>query len=186
MPKEIQERAANAKRKVRMVIASVLVFLVLAGAVWGVVSWQKSKTAQYENMAKKIEVIEQTETVKNAKASLENSILMQKAITPYITPLEILREMSDSLPDRKRIALTNLNIDKKGRVTMGVEASSHVDISEMIQTLNEIKFFDRAKLFSEVKHGAITKITKENRPILQVQISCTLNEKAVSSDETTG
>lgn len=186
LPKEIKEREQRARQKVKMVIASVLALLIVTGAVLSYSSWRSSKIAQYEQMTKRIKAIEQKEELKAARTSLENSILMQQVMTPYITPLEILREMSDKLPDRKRVALTTLNVDKKGRVSMGIEASSHADISEVIQVLNEMKFFDKTELFSEVKHGAITKTTKDKRPIFQVQILCTLNEKAASSDETTG
>lgn len=183
IPKERKEREEKTRRKIAMVFATIAAILVLALATIGIVTWQNSKKATYNKIATELKKAEQKEEVSRAKVSLENSILMQHIMTPYVTPLEVLREMSDKLPERKRIALTNLNIDKKGRVTMGVEASSHSDVSEVIQTLNELKFLGGANLFKEVKHGAISKITKENRPILQVQISCVLNEKAAEGND---
>jgi hypothetical protein len=106
-------------------------------------------------------------------------MLMQQVMTPYVTPLEVLREMSNNLPDRKRIALNSLNIDKNGKVTMGVEANSHDDVSQVIMTLSEMKLLDKVKLFDEVKYGAISKVTKDKRPVLQVQIACLLNKDAM-------
>jgi type IV pilus assembly protein PilM len=183
LPKEISERAERARRKVIAIIATAAAILILAGAGLGFTSWQRSRAEQREGVARELESLERkVETIK-AKAALENSILMQRMMAPYVTPLEILREMSSRLPDRKKIALTNLNIDKKGKVTMGVEANSHADVSEMIQILNGMKLLDKVKLFDEVKYGAISRVTKEKRPILQVQIACTLNVDAMQKIE---
>jgi len=104
---------------------------------------------------------------------------MQRMMAPYVNPLEVLKMMSAGLPDRTKIALTNLNIDKKGKVTMGVEASTHDAVSDMIQILSELELLDEVKLFDEVKHGTVSRVTKENRPILQVQIACVLNQDAM-------
>ena len=179
LPKEIGERAERTRRKVIAIIAIAAAVLILAGGGLGFAGWQRSRAEMRENLATEIERLEEKSETREAKAALENSILIQGMMAPYVTPLEILREMSAKLPDRKRVALTNLNIDKKGKVTMGVEANSHADVSEMIQTLNEVKLFDEAKLFDEVKYGAISSITKEKRQILQVQIACTLNKDAM-------
>jgi type IV pilus assembly protein PilM len=181
LPKEIGEREERARRKLMVSAATVLAVLILAGAGLGFSNWRRSRTALYGKVASQLQELE--EQTSDAKTALENSILMQRMMTSYVTPLEILREMSEELPDRKRIALTNLNIDKKGKVTMGVEAASHADVSEMIQKLSEAKLLDKVKLFDEVKHGAISRVTKEKRPVLQVQIVCIVNKNAMQEME---
>ena len=123
--------------------------------------------------------MEQKDETLQAMAALENSILMQQVMTPYVSPLEVLRELSDSLPTRKEVALSSLNIDKKGKVTMSVEANSHEDVSKLILALGELRLMGKVKLFDEVKSGAISKVSKDKRPVLQVQVVCLLNQNAM-------
>jgi type IV pilus assembly protein PilM len=179
LPKEISQREERARQKIRMYVFAILAFVVIAGAGLGFIGWRSSKAAEIQKMTAKLETLEKKEVIHSAKSALENSILMQKMVAPYVTPLEVLREMSNKLPDRKKVALTNLSIDTKGKLTMGVEATSHGDISEMIQILSEIKLLDEVNLFDEVKHGVISRVTKDNRPILQVQVACALNQDAM-------
>ena len=179
LPREITEGEDRARQKIKISIIAALAFVILVGAGLGFGVWRHSRTKLYESVASRLESLEKQEETRNSKAALENSILMQQITTPYVSPLEILQEMSGELPNRRRIALTNLNIDKKGKVTMGVEATSHADVSDMIQVLSELKVMSKAKLFDEVKHGAISRVKKDNRSILQVQISCALNENAM-------
>ena len=181
LPKEIGEREERARRKLIVSIATVAAVLILAGAGLGFNNWRSSRAALYEKLASELQELEKQTS--DAKTALENSVLMQRMMTPYVAPLEVLREMSEKLPDRKKIALTNLTIDKKGKVTMGVEAASHADVSEMIRILSEAKLLDKVKLFDEVKHGVISRVTKEKRPILQVQIACMLNKDAMQEME---
>ena len=179
LPEEIRQRAARTRRKIMVFAAAALAVIVIVGASLAFMAWRHSKTALFDDVSSKLELSEQKEDTRQAKTALENSILMQQVMTPYITPLEVLREMSGNLPDRKKIALNTLNIDKNGKVTMGVEANSHDDVSQMIITLSEMKLLDKVKLFDEVKYGAISKITKDKRPVLQVQIACLLNKDAI-------
>ena len=183
LPKEISQRAERARRKITMLVATAVAVVVIAGVSLAFMTWRHSKTSLYGDIASKLETLEQKEETRKARTALENSMLMQQAITPYVAPLEVLRELSNGLPDRKKIALNSLNIDKKGKVTMAVEANSHADVSELVLALSEMQLLDEVKLFDEVKHGAISKVTKDKRPILQVQIACLLNEDAMQEIE---
>jgi len=118
-----------------------------------------------------------------AKDSLEKSILMDKVMVPYVTPLEILREMHEKLPNRERIAFTSFQLDKNGKLTVSIEAVSHADVGETVQILSDMKIANENNLFSDVKNSAVSKITKDNKPILQVQIICTLNKEAIQQSE---
>ncbi|MFC1712085.1 pilus assembly protein PilM [Candidatus Poribacteria bacterium] len=179
LPEEISQRAQRTRRKITMFIAAAAAIIVIVGAGLAFMTWRHSKAADYEDVRSRLETLEKNEETREARAALENSVLMQQAMTPYVTPLEVLRELSNSLPDRKQIALNSLSIDKKGKVTMSVEANSHADVSKVILTLSELQLLDKVKLFDEVKHGSISKVTKDKRPILQVQIACLLNQDAM-------
>jgi len=179
LPKEIKDRAERAKRKITILVATAAAILILIGAGLGLAGWRHSQKASYEKLVNELSMLEQKAESRNAKKALGNSIMMQRMMSPYVTPLEVLLRMSEKLPDRRKIALTGLNIDKKGKVTMGVEVSQHADVTEMIQALNELEFADGVRLFDEVKQGAISRITKENRPVFQVQVACVLNADAI-------
>jgi type IV pilus assembly protein PilM len=183
LPKEITEREERARWKIRTFAVAALAVLILFAAGIGFFGWRRSRSAQYESLVQKLATLERKEEIRSAKAALENSILMHQIASPYLTPLEILREMSAKLPDRRKMALTNLSIDKKGKLSMNVEANSHADVSDVIRILNETMLMDKVKLFNNVKHGAISKVSKENRPVFQVQIVCELNNKATQEIE---
>lgn len=188
MPRDIIEKAKRTRKKILIALVSLIIASIISLATWKVVDWQQSKIALAKSLENKVQTLLNDPETKSAKESLERSILIEQVVKPYVTPLEILREMSEKLPDRQRVALTSLTIDKNGKVTMNVEAMSHNDIGEMIQTLSEIRIYEDVSLFTDVKHGTISKVTKENRPILQVQIICNLNQgesQEVSKDEKT-
>ncbi|MGQ9608379.1 MAG: pilus assembly protein PilM [bacterium] len=183
LPKEILERSKRIRQRFLMAIAALVTVLVLTSAGIGFNSWYRSREALREALKSQIGKLEKDLVTEHAKEALGKSILMDYVMTPYVTPLEILREMSEKLPDRQKIALSNLNIDRTGKLTMGVEAVSHSDIGEVIRILSEIQVPDKGNLFSEVKHGAVSKITKDNKPILQMQIICTLNKETTQETE---
>lgn len=179
LPIEIRERKQRARKKITTLVAIALVVVVISAAGVGFIGWRRSQAAELNRLAESLLVLEQKDEIKNAKAALEKSILMQYMMTPYVTPLEVLRKMSENLPDRRSVALNNLYIDKKGKVTMSVEAKSIGDVNEMIQALYELEITDEVRLFDEVKQGAIQRVTKQKKPILQVQIACQLNIDAM-------
>jgi len=179
LPIEIRERKQRVRRKITVLVATALAIVILASAAVGIVAWRRSRATRLNNMAEAISKLEQKDEVKAAKSALDKSILMEHILTPYVTPLEVLRRMSENLPDRRSVALNNLNIDKKGKVTMSVEANSIGDVNSMIQALYELKVMDEVNLFDEVKQGAIQKVTKERKPILQVQVACQINMDAM-------
>jgi len=183
LPKEIGQRAERVRRKLTMIVAAAAAFLIIAGAGLAFMMWQHTKTERREEVEGKLTKLEQKDETLQAMVALENSILMQQVMAPYVTPLEVLRELSDSLPNRREIALSSLNIDKKGKVTMAIQANSHEDVSKLIIALSELKLMGKVKLFDEVKHGSISKVSKDKRPILQVQVACLLNQDAMQEME---
>jgi len=182
LPPEIMEKAAQTRKKFLAIVSSIVAVIILTGAVWGFVSWRKSNTESLRQLDLQLQKLEKDPVITHAKDALEKSILMEKIMTPYVSPLEVLREMHEKLPARDKLALTNFQINKSGKLTISVEAMSHADIGEAIRVLSEMKYSDENNLFSDVKNGSISKFTKENKPILQVQITCTFNEDAIKED----
>lgn len=183
LPPEIIEKAKQTRKKFLIVISSILAVIIIASAGWGILAWRKTNSKSLKEMDAQIQKLEQDEVVIHAKEVLEKSILIEKVMTPYVTPLEVLREMHEKLPNREKIAFTSFQMDKTGKLTISVEAMSHADIGDTIRVLNDIKFSEDTNLFSDVKNGTIAKITKDNKPILQVQITCTFNKEAVKEGD---
>lgn len=183
LPLEILEKAKILRRRILIAASSFMAVLVLVGAVWLFISWQNSKIVQYKAIEAKLLKLEKDVVTIQAKESLEKSILMDKIMVPYVTPLEILREMHEKMPNRERISLSSFDLGKNGKLVISLEAMSHADVGETVQILSDMKMADDKNLFSEVKNGAVSKITKDNRPILQVQITCTLNKESIQQSE---
>jgi type IV pilus assembly protein PilM len=182
LPKEIIERAKQARKKLMIIFSTALAVIILAGAGWGIIAWRNSSTKSLKEMNAQIQKLEKDVVIAHAKESLEKSILMERIMVPYVTPLEVLREMHEKLPNRDKIALTSFQLDKTGKLTISIEAMSHADIGETLRVLNDMKFSETSNLFSDVKNGTISKITKDNKPILQVQIICTFNKEKIQED----
>jgi type IV pilus assembly protein PilM len=183
VPPEILERVKRIQRRIMIIGSSILAALVLIGAGWLFISWQNSRSELYKDVDAKLKKLEKDVVVVQAKDSLEKSILMDKVMVPYVTPLEILREMHEKLPNREKIAFTSFQLDKNGKLTVSIEAVSHADVGETVQILSDMKIANENNLFSDVKNSAVSKITKDNRPILQVQIICTLNKEVMQQSE---
>jgi type IV pilus assembly protein PilM len=183
LPLEILEKAKILRRRILIAAASFMAVLVFIGAVWLFVGWRNSKIAQYNAITKQLEKLEKDVVTIQAKEALEKSIMMDKIMVPYVTPLEILREMHEKMPNRERISLSSFDLGKNGKLIISLEAMSHADVGETVQILSDMKVADDKNLFSDVKNGTVSKITKDNRPILQVQITCTLNKESTQQSE---
>jgi type IV pilus assembly protein PilM len=183
LPTEILERAKRLRQRILMGLSAAAAVIVLVSAIWLINGWQNSRAEKYKQIVDQLQKLEKDPVALNAKEMLEKSVLMDRIMIPYVTPLEILRAMHEKLPSREKLALTSFDIDKNGKVTISVEALSHADVGEAVQILSEMKSSDDANLFSDVNNGAVSKITKDNRPILQVQIICTLNIKKETLQE---
>lgn len=182
LPKEILEKAKKVRQRILMVLSATLAFIVIGFGIWMFNNWQESQVKKYKAVEEQLLKLEKDPVIISAKQSLEKSILMDRVMVSYVTPLEILREMHEKLPSRERLALTSFSIDRNGKLTLNVEAMSHADIGEAVQILSEMKAPNDQKLFESVDNGAISKITKDNKPILQVQITCTLSKETIQEN----
>jgi len=176
LPKEILEKAKKVRQRIVMALSAFAAVIVIAFGVLMFNNWQESQAKKYKEIEEQLSKLEKDPVIVNAKQTLEKSILMERVMVPYVTPLEILREMHEKLPSRDKLALTSFSIDRNGKLVLNVEALSHADIGEAVRILSEMEDPNNQKLFDGVDNGAISKITKDNKPILQVQITCTLNK----------
>ncbi|MGB9595113.1 MAG: pilus assembly protein PilM [Candidatus Poribacteria bacterium] len=182
LPKEILEKAKRIRQRILMVLSATMAVIVIAFGIWMFNSWQESQSRKYKAVEEQLLKLEKDPVIINARQTLEKSILMDRVMVSYVTPLEVLREMHEKLPSRDKLALTSFNMDKNGKLTLSVEAMSHADIGEAVQILSEMKSPNNQKLFESVDNGAISKITKDNKPILQVQIICTLSKETIQEN----
>jgi len=183
LPPEILEKAKRFQRRVLIAVSSLMAVLVLVGAVWLFANWRNAKIERYNDVEAKLQKLEKDVVTIQAKEAFEKSILMDKIMVPYVTPLDILREMHEKLPNRERIALSSFDLNRNGKLVISVEAMSHADVGEAVQVLSDMKVSEDKNLFSDVKNGAVSKVTKDNKPILQVQITCTLNKEAIQQSD---
>ncbi|HID55060.1 TPA: hypothetical protein EYP37_00910, partial [Candidatus Poribacteria bacterium] len=154
--------------KVISYAATAVLGIALIGT--GITLWDshvKGLLAEVNSQLLKMQKVSQ-----QSRSLLLKNLAMLDLMEPKISPLDVLKELSLMFPDRTKIAFTNLQIDKTGKVTISVEASSHDVISEAIRKL------DRSLLFEEVKQGQIASVERNKRQILQVQISFKISPKA--------
>ncbi len=182
LPKEIIERAKKIRQKILMALSASLAIVIIAFGVWMFNNWQEAQAKKYKAVEEQLLKLEKDPVIVNAKQTLEKSILMDRVMISYVTPLEILMEMHEKLPSREKLALTSFSIDRNGKLILNVEALSHADIGETVQILSEMKSPNNGRLFESVNNGAISKITKDNKPILQVQITCTLSKETIQEN----
>jgi hypothetical protein len=183
VPPEILEKVKRLRHRVLIAVSSLMAAIVLVSAGWLFISWRNSRIERYKEIEAKLQKLDKDVVTLHAKDALEKSILMDKIMVPYVTPLEILREMHEKMPNREKISLSSFDLNKNGKLTISVEAMSHADVGEAVQILSDMKVSEDRNLFSDVKNGAVSKVTKDNRPILQVQIICTLNKEAIQQSE---
>ena len=101
-------------------------------------------------------------------------------LTPRVSALDILRELSLRFSDRTKVAWTTFNITHldeldKAKITFNVEAQSHEDVSEIIRVM------DQSGIFIDIKSGDVSSVQRDRKPIFQTQIACNLSSDAVQA-----
>ena len=170
IPPEEKERKERRELLTKVISYAATAVLGIALIGTGITLWDshvKGLLAEVNSQLLKMQKVSQ-----QSRSLLLKNLAMLDLMEPKISPLDVLKELSLMFPDRTKIAFTNLQIDKTGKVTISVEASSHDVISEAIRKL------DRSLLFEEVKQGQIASVERNKRQILQVQISFKISPKA--------
>ncbi|HEX30298.1 TPA: hypothetical protein ENG04_09485, partial [Candidatus Poribacteria bacterium] len=170
IPPEERERRERKRFLTKAISYAAAVVLGIALLGTGLTLWDNHVDGMLADINSQL--LKMQKTSQQSRSMLLKNLAMLDLMKPKVSPLDVLRELSLMFPDRTKIAFTNLQIDKNGKVTISVEASSHDAISEAIRKI------DRSLLFEDVKQGQIASVEKNKRPILQVQISFKISPKA--------
>ena len=170
IPPEERERRERKRFLTKAISYAAAVVLGIALLGTGLTLWDNHVDGMLADINSQL--LKMQKTSQQSRSMLLRNLAMLDLMKPKVSPLDVLRELSLMFPDRTKIAFTNLQIDKNGKVTISVEASSHDAISEAIRKI------DRSLLFEDVKQGQIASVEKNKRPILQVQISFRISPKA--------
>ncbi len=170
IPPEERERRERKRFLTKAISYAAAAVLGIALLGTGLTLWDNHVDGMLADINSQL--LKMQKTSQQSRSMLLKNLAMLDLMKPEVSPLDVLRELSLMFPDRTKIAFTNLQIDKSGKVTISVEASSHDAISEAIRKI------DRSLLFEDVKQGQIASVEKNKRPILQVQISFKISPKA--------
>jgi len=172
LPIEEVQRKQKARRRIVTLSCAAAALILIVGISLGVNSWISSRNAQFEETSAKLQAVRKPSN--QTKSILIDDLVMTKMLSPRISPLDVLQELSAKFPDRTQIALTNFTLDRNQKVILNVESNSHAEISNLISTLG------KSGLFVEVKSRQISTTEKQkDKPILQAQVTCKLANNAL-------
>ena len=172
LPVEEVQRKEKAKQRLFTFSYAAAALLLIVGISVGTNTWLRSRNAQLDKINTTLQAVQKSS--EQNKNLLIDDLVMTKMLSPRISPLDILKELSEQFPDRTKIALTNFTLDRTQKVTLNVEANSHAEISNLISRLG------RSGLFTDVKSGQISTTEKQkDKQILQAQVTCKLADNAV-------
>jgi len=171
LPIEEVQRKEKAKQRIFTLSYAAAALILIVGVFVGVNKWVSSRNTQLEAINAKLQAVQKS--LEQTKNLLTDDLVMTNALYPRVSPLDVLKELSEKFPDRTKIALTNFTLDRTQKITINVEANSHAEISNLISQL------DRSGFFTEVKSGQIATTEKQkDKQVLQAQITCKLADDA--------
>ncbi len=172
LPREELERKAKKRQKMFALSYAAAALIFLIGVAWGGRAWVSSRNTRLYNLTTQLE---ETETVaKHSNALLTDDLIMAEMLLSRVSPLDVLLELTQKNPDRKKVAFTDFTLDR-GRIKLNAEASSDADAS------NVVSFLYKSKLFTNVKAGQFNTIERNKKPVVQFQITCQLADRAVDA-----
>jgi len=176
LPKEERQKLTQAEQRRRLVISVAAALALIVGLAVGGFAWTRVHQAKIVELDAQIRQLRVPEA--NAKKALVNELAVADLLTPRLTPLDILRELSIRFADRTQVAWTTFNLSRldepeKAKVTFTVEANSHEAISKMIGAMGQ------SGIFTSLKSGQITSTEKDRRPVFQAQITCNLSPESI-------
>jgi len=171
LPIEETQRKEKAKQRLFTLSYAAAALIMIVGISVGTNTWIRSRNAQLEEV--NADLLRVQNTSQQNKRLLTDDLVMTKMLSPRVSPLDILKELSEQFPDRAKIALTNFTLDRTQKVTINVEANSHAEISDLISKLG------RSELFTDVRSGQISTTEKQkDKQVLQAQVTCKLSDNA--------
>lgn len=171
LPVEEAQRKEKAKQRFFTLSYAAAALILIVGIFVGVNSWISSRNIQLAEISAKLQNVQKSS--EQNKNLLLDDLVMTTMLSPRISPLDVLKELSEQFPDRTKIALTNFTLDRTQKITINVEANSHTEISNLISKLG------RSGLFTAVNAGQISTTEKQkDKQVLQAQITCKLSDDA--------
>ena len=172
LPIEEVQRKEKARRTIFTLSYAIAALILIIGISVGVNTLISSRNVQLTEINAKLQAVRKSS--EETKNLLTDDLVMANALSPRVSPLDVLKELSEKFPDRTKVALTNFTLDRNQKITINVEANSHEDVSNLISQL------DRSGLFTDVKSGQISTTEKQKgKQILQAQVTCQLADNAV-------
>ncbi|GIX07128.1 MAG: hypothetical protein KatS3mg115_1531 [Candidatus Poribacteria bacterium] len=107
-----------------------------------------------------------------ATAAISELRALSGALQPRYTQLDVLREVTAILPDRRPIAATAFTVEPSGKVTISFDAESHEAVTSAVTRLS------RSAWFTNVVPGSIVTTQKGNRQVRQFTITMQLAQDA--------
>jgi len=171
LPAEEVQRKEKAKQRLFTLSYAAAALILIVGISVGANTWISSRNAHLEEINLRLQAVQKAS--EQAIDLLIDDLVMTKMLSPRVSPLDILKELSENFPDRTKVALTNFTLDRTQKITLNVEANSHAEISNLISKLG------RSKLFTDITSGQIsTTEKKKGKQILQAQVVCKLSNNA--------
>jgi len=172
LPAEEKLRKERARQRIFTISYAAAALILVVGIFLGAGNWISSRNNQLDEVNEKLRIANKAS--QQANNLLIDDLVMANMLFPRVSPLDVLKELSEQFPNRKKIALTGFTLDKTQKITIRVEANSHADISDLISKLG------RSGLFKDVKSGQIDTTEKQKgKQIVQAQITCKLADDAV-------
>jgi type IV pilus assembly protein PilM len=176
LPKEEKAKLTQAEQRQRFLLGAAAALVLIAALGLGGFAWNRAHQAKLADLDQQIRVLRNAEA--SAKKALVKELAISDLLTPHLSPLDILRELSVRFADRTQAAWTTFSLARldepdKAKVTFTIESSSHEAISKMLSVMAQ------SGIFTNIKSGQVTSVEREGKPTFQAQITSNLASHAV-------
>jgi type IV pilus assembly protein PilM len=175
LPREEKAKLTQSEQRRRLIYSFAAGVVLFAGLGLGGLTLSRTQRMESTVLDEEIRRIAQSES--RARQTLAKNLAIADLLTPRVSALDILRELSLRFSDRTRVAWTNFHISRldelnAAKITFNIEARSHGDVSEMIRVMGQ------SGLFTNIKSGDVTSVKREKEMFFHTQIVCNLSSDA--------
>ena len=175
LPREEKAKLTQSEQRRRLIYSLAAGIVLVAGLGLGGFTLSRSRQQESEVLNEQIRRIAQSEL--RAKQAITKDLAIADLLTPRVSALDILRELSVRFSDRTRVAWTNFQIARldeldAAKITFNIEARSHGDVSEMIRVMGQ------SGVFTNIKSGDVTSVKRERETFFHTQVVCNLSPDA--------